>query len=207
MAATKHEFFTTDTTTPSTNIYGANVWKAQTFTVGTVGVNENHTLTEIKLRLFRDGSPGTITVELQSVSGSPSEPTGSVHSTGTSDGDVITTSNSGEVVTFTMDSSFSIQASTQYAIVVKALDGDGANRVYWLRNSSGTYDSTTDCYHFTTNGGSTWGQTTGSDLNFEVWGDSGGGPSGWTGNVAGVSNPAKVHGIVVANISKVNGVS
>lgn len=36
---------------------------------------------------------------------------------------------------------------------------------------------------------------------------SAGAPSGWTGKINGVTNPSKINGIAVANITKVNGVA
>jgi hypothetical protein len=85
---------------------------AQTFTAAI-----NSALSSISLVLYRQGSPGTLTVRLYATSGG--KPTGSALSTGTTDGDTLTTDVYGEWRTVTM-SAYTLTAGTTYAITLQA---------------------------------------------------------------------------------------
>lgn len=85
---------------------------AQTFTAAI-----SSALTSISLVLYRQGSPGTLTVRLYATSGG--KPTGSALSTGATDGDTLTTSYNGEWRTITM-SDYTLTAGATYAITLQA---------------------------------------------------------------------------------------
>lgn len=140
-------------------------WKAHTFTVGTVSTNENFNITSTKILIYRDGNPGTITVSIQSVDGS-SKPSGVDLSSGTTDGNTLTTDFSGEWREIIM-SSYELQASTKYAIVARISGGDSSNEVRWRNNNLGGYAGGSAL--LSSDSGSTW-STLGNDFAFEIHG-------------------------------------
>jgi hypothetical protein len=157
--------------------YGGNVggalWKAQTFTVGTAGTNENFNISSVKLKLYRVGSPGTLTVSIRTATGGESGTvTGSSDlSSGTFNGNTVTTNTAGQIYEISM-SSYTLTASTSYAIVLSASAGDGSNYLSPIRNSQvspapysgGQRNGSTDS-------GSSWSGLS-TDYYFEVYGDS-----------------------------------
>jgi hypothetical protein len=150
----------------STSAFLAN-WRAQTFTIGNVGVDQPITVSSVKLRLYRTNSPGTLTLSIQAVDGS-NEPDGVDLSTGTIDGDIITTDTDGDWYEFTM-SSYELQASTQYGLVLRALSGDASNTVVWKYRTLGNL-YTGGKYAISTDSGASWALQTNADCMFEVYG-------------------------------------
>jgi hypothetical protein len=143
--------------------YGVN-WKSQTFTVGGTG----HTVSSVKIKAYRVGSPGTLTVSIRATDAN-GHPTGSDLTSGTIDANTFTTNTAGAWYEITV-SSYSLSANTKYAIVVRATGGDASNLVYWRTDSSEpTY--TDGNLERSTDGGSSW-EATAYDAMFEVWGDS-----------------------------------
>ena len=137
-------------------------WRAQTFTPDTA-----HTVTSVKMLLYRTGTPGTITVSIRATSAGL--PTGGDLCSGTTDGDTLTTSTAGEWREISLGAGYSLSASTMYAIVVRALDGSAfASIRLRVDETSPTYTGGTDCY--STNSGSSWTIVFGTDLMFEEWG-------------------------------------
>lgn len=107
-----------------------DTWIAQTFTT----INA-YTLTSLKIFGWRDGTPGTVTVSIRAVDGA-GEPLLPELSTGTFDADaaVGTTFATAAWASVTM-TAVDLTADTQYAIVVRALTGDGGNQFKWEENS------------------------------------------------------------------------
>ena len=161
--STKYEYYSASYV-GDVGLWGAEVSVGQTFTVGTVGTNENHFITSVKLDLFRTGSPETLNVTIKAVDGS-GLPTGSVLSTGTTNGSTLPTSAPGEWREINM-SSYLLQASTKYAIILNESSTVVDNKIHWLLNNDnyagGNYVQTED-------GGSSWSSES-YDLLFEVWG-------------------------------------
>jgi hypothetical protein len=150
----------------SNNVYGAN-WYAQTFTPGVA-----HTIKSVKLKLYRVGSPGNVTVSIRATSSG--HPAGSDLCSGIINGNGLTTNTSGAWYEITLGSGYNLSASTQYAIVVRAPSGtyppSPANYLVWRRDaSSPTYGG--GCREGSTNGGSTWTSRTDRDMMFEEWGN------------------------------------
>ena len=144
-------------------------WEGQSFTIGNTGIDENFNITSLKLLLYRTGSPGTITVSIRAVDGS-SLPTGADLSSGTTNGNTLPTdSGSPEWREVTM-STYELVASTQYAIVVRAVDGTKfSQQGHWK------YDQTSPTYTggarvFSSNSGSSWTENTTRDFMFEIYG-------------------------------------
>lgn len=133
---------------------------AQTFTVGTVGSNEEFELDSIKLRLRQFASSGNITISIFATSGGA--PTGSAISTGTIDASTITTSAGGDWYEASM-SSATLSASTTYAIAVM----NATANVKWQRDASSPTYAGGSMY---TGFGGSWFAASGSDFMFEVYG-------------------------------------
>ena len=167
--ADKYEYFDTGDTGAKQQ-YGVN-WAYQTFTVGEVGSDENHKIASVKLLLYRIGNPGEITVSVRAVDANE-KPTGVDLCSGTIDGDLLTDNAAGEWKEITL-SGYSLQEATQYAIVVRSLDGDAGNKSSWRGRfdagfvglySGGAYGQSIDS-------GVTWEIQLTWDMMFEVWGD------------------------------------
>lgn len=145
----------------SNNVYGTT-WIAQTFTVGSSAISAMN----VRLKVYRVGSPGTITVSIKAVDVN-GLPTGSDLTSETLSGDNLTTSTSGEWRSFEIDA-YSLTASTKYAIVVRATTGTSSNKLCLLSDdSSPTY--TSGSMINSSDSGSTWTASTGKDLMFNVY--------------------------------------
>lgn len=141
--------------------YGVN-WEGQTFTPGIT-----HLLGSVKLKLFRVGSPGTITVSIRATSAG--KPTGGDLCSGTIDSAVITEDTNGEWYEITLGDGYQVAADTQYAIVVRAPSGDVDNKLSLLADtSSPTYTGGT--HVDSSDSGADWNTYSGVDLLFEEWG-------------------------------------
>lgn len=179
------------------SFYGTE-WRAQSFTVGAVG----HTITSVKLKLCRADSPGTITVSIRNTDGL-GYPTGDDLTSGTTDGNTLphcyVPPAEWREISLT---EITLNPTTKYAIVARAPSVAYANRIEWSISSAGGYDGGNSMTSSSSGVDDTWsGYTT--DGLFEVWGN----PLGWTGKISGVTDPAKVMGVDVANIASVKGVS
>lgn len=160
-----YENYQTGGNNDSIDIYGQN-WAYQVVTSNTTA----HTMTSMVLYIKRTGSPGDITVSLRHVSAN--KPTGLDLETVSGedvlaviDGDTI--SDSYNWVEFEVPE-FSMEGDTEYAIVVRALDGDDSNDVQWKINDAGGYS--TGLYGTTADGGITW-STTADDAIFMIYGN------------------------------------
>jgi len=105
----------------STGVYSDH-WRAQTFTVGTVGLNDIHNVVSIGLKALRVGLPGDMTVSIRTVDGT-GKPSGTDLCSGTKNCDSITTNNAGEWVYVPLTSGSRLAKDTKYAIVVRMLSG------------------------------------------------------------------------------------
>jgi len=148
-------------------MWGASRILAQTFTPQTA-----HILTEVKVKVYRSGSPGTVEMSLKAVDGS-GHPTGGDLSTGTFDGDDVGQgSPSAEWVTVDM-TDVTLAASTERALLMKAPDGaDTNNDINWQVDSNdGAYIRGNT--EWTTDGGTNWdAQSDAHDAMFEDRGDA-----------------------------------
>jgi len=142
-------------------------WLAQTFTVGTVGPNVEHEITSVKLLLYRLGYPGTITVSIRAVDGNRF-PVGGDLTSGTINGNSLTTDPAGNWYTIAMPS-YNLQPSTEYAIVVRAIDIDGVGELRWRYDFPAYYTGGYTYISYTS--GDMWMRYNGDDMMFEVWGN------------------------------------
>lgn len=152
-----------DSYTTALGIY----WKSQSFTA-----SATYSISSVKLKLFRQNSPGTVTVSIRGTDGA-GKPTGADIDgvTGTTYGNTLTTDTAGEWREITFSSPILLTSGEQYAIVVRALAGDLTNRAGWRM------DTTLPSYAgengaSSSNSGSTWTLYADYDMMFETWGDS-----------------------------------
>ncbi len=142
-------------------MYGVS-WYAQTFTPLI-----SHKIKSVKLLLYRVASPGTITVSIKATSGG--HPIGSDLCVGTTNGDTLPTGLPYEWREIGFGISPSLVANEKYAIVVRALEGDGSNTLAWCRDATDpTYDRGN--YERSPDSGDTWFTSLIRDFMFEDWG-------------------------------------
>lgn len=133
-------------------------------------------ITSIKLKMYRSGSPGTITASLQLLDGSR-DPDGSdiVGTVGTYNGDSLTTDTDGEWVEFTC-SGVDLTLGTEYAIVVRALSGDNSNWAAVKINEESITGSYVLSFEYggssstSYDSGSSWSESPDYNILYEVWG-------------------------------------
>jgi hypothetical protein len=120
----------------------------------------------VKLKLYRSGSPGTVTVSIRATSAS--KPTGSDLTSGTINGNTLTTDTAGAWYEIAL-TLYRLLANTKYAIVVRAESGTSGNALFWrCDGTSPTYSGGAVCY--SSNSGVTWGnEDANADMMFEVW--------------------------------------
>ena len=143
-------------------LYG-NTWGAQTFTTGTTA----HTVSSIRLQLYREGTPSTVTVSIRETD--TGDPSGTDLTSGTLDGDDFTDGTGGVWYSFNLVN-YSLEASTMYAIAVRAIAGDAANSVHWRSDASAGAEANGQ-EETSANGGITWTGDADDDFMFEVWGE------------------------------------
>lgn len=158
-------------------------WLAQTFTAGS-----NHSVTSVKLKLSRGNSPGTITVSIRATDGV--HPTGPDLTSGTTDGDTLTTSPAGGWREIAL-TSYNLTGGTKYAIVLRAPGGDGSNYVDWRYDSTGGYAGGN--FEHSLNSGTTWMTYADFDFMFEVY--------GFPTSVGGIVYPVNKAGILAPWLS------
>ncbi len=144
------------------HIVAMTLWEAQTFTP-----QVSHTITSFKLKLYRVGLPGEITVGIRATS--ESLPTGPDLVTGTTAGNTLTTDKPGEWREFMLPGGPALLAPIQYAGVVRAPNGYPRN--YAVVRA----DSTNPTYRFgaycnSGDSGESWTRYPTSDQMFEEWG-------------------------------------
>lgn len=109
-------------------------WLAQTFTVGGTG----HTITSVKLKLYRYGSPGIVMVSIRATD-VEGKPTGADLTSGTTNGNTLPTGAPYEWRGIAL-TEIELSPNTKYAIVCKpAPNGNGSNLVYWREHFYGLY--------------------------------------------------------------------
>ena len=151
------EFFTNDTS--EVDLDATIERKGTSFTIGTTSEDGDFTLATIAIKVFREGSPGTIDMELWEVDGD-GFPTGSTISTGSFDGNTLGTSSPGEVVTITM-TTVTLKAGTKYAWSLKGDSLSASNEIKIRRNlTPGSYPAGNGLE--SNDSGSSWADVNGS---------------------------------------------
>ena len=133
-----------------------------------------HTLTRIRLKLQRQGNPGSAIISVRAAD-SGGLPTGGDLSVGSLDTAGITTSGTGEWY-FVEMSPVELEAGKQYVLILHVPGGDASNRLNcrWDRTDP-PYGGGTALYSW--NGGQGWRTMPDFDLMFEEWGITGSVPT------------------------------
>jgi len=158
---------------PSNNdagLFGAN-WNAQSFTIGDTSFNIRQNVTLIALNIRKElitSNTNILHVSIRAVNSSGS-PTGSDLTGGSVNATDFGTDDN-EWHNITMNRSYSLEQTTQYAIVLRAPQATSpSHRVFpRLNNTSPTY--TGGNLFSSPNSGSTWVRLIGEDLVFQLWG-------------------------------------
>ena len=159
---TLYEYYNTGDN--SAGSFWGNYWEAQTFTVQATG----HTVTSVKLKLSRGGSPGTVTVSIRATN-VEGYPTGPDLTSGTINGNTLSTKQITSWCEIFL-TEYALNANTKYAIVVRAPNGSSSNYLYWWADgSSPTYAG--GIWEWSGNSGSSWIGVSSNDHIFEVWGN------------------------------------
>lgn len=160
------DYFTTGGDTGGTTVYGAT-YAAQTFTT-----QYAYTICFVQISLQRTGTPGTLTLALKATDGT-GNPTGDDLATDTFNGDTLGTAAytwaAFELLTSSGEQ-LSLEKGQKYALVLRALNGSGANYVQWYADTAAGYAYGNASR--STDGGSTWDAfvMAGYDYLFEFWG-------------------------------------
>jgi len=147
--------------TGSSSPIKGNDWIAQIFTT-----SYNHVIKAVRLKLFRNLSPGNIIVSIKTA-GSP--PSGEDLASGSINGNTITDDSGGEWYTVSFESSAFLQKGGEYAIVVRAPDASGDNYVKWRESVSGNRYLAGKKAH-SNDGGDSWSEDDAEDMMFESYG-------------------------------------
>jgi hypothetical protein len=128
--------------------------------------SSSYNLFQLEVKLYRENSPGTVTVELYLADGSDF-PTGSVLSSGTLDGDSLTTSSTGVWYSPTM-STYTMLNATRYCIVLTPANAQ-PNSIHWKRSTfSGASGYTISSYD------GSWGNaSSNTSFGFKLWAGTG----------------------------------
>lgn len=160
-SATAWESYTTGDD-GAAQVYGMN-WYGQTFTITPI----SHSTVSTRLLLYRVGTPSTVTVSVRAI-GDDGFPTGTDLTSGTIDGDALTTNTSGSWYGVELTET-SLEYDEVYAICIRAEAGDGSNYVAVRKDSTGAY--TGGQAITSSSGGITWSTSTGQDILFQVDGN------------------------------------
>lgn len=131
-----------------------------------------HRITSVKLKLYKTGTPGTITVAIQGWDAT-GKPDGVDLCTGTTDGDTLPTGSPYEWREITFGTPALLKPYRRYFIILRG-GVDAANCVTWRSITSEVYQR--GDYYYSSNGGGTWstGSYSNHDHMFEEWGQSDG---------------------------------
>ena len=154
------ESYTANDDTDS-EVYTVN-WFTQTFTTTT-----SHTIEYVRLKLYQEGSPGILEVQIQGVDGA-GKPDGDELTSGIINGTVLAAASPGNWYRIDVDS-YTLDSAEQYAIVVRGTGTSNANNIHWRKDgSAGAY--TGGQAGASTDNGGTWTMDADDDYMFEVWG-------------------------------------
>jgi len=142
---------------------------AQTFTIGTVGANENFSIAGVSLRLFKQDTPDISTVYITAVNAIGDPNMSAIYSSGTFNGNDLGTDTAGAFYNISLSPNILLNASTKYAIVLNSNGTTTTDDINWNKHTSGNYTGgqgylgTISTNSFTGFAG---------DFAFEVWGNS-----------------------------------
>lgn len=137
-------------------------WLAQSFTL-----NQKVRITSVRLKLFRAGNPGTVTIGIRALD-KDDKPTGADLTSGTIDGNTLTLDTNGDWYQINL-TPYTLIYGHKYAIVIRAPNGNVSNVVNWRMDS--TLPTYARGYSFdSSNSGTSWLMRLISDFMFEIQG-------------------------------------
>lgn len=142
-------------------------YNGQSFTVGTTSVNAPFSAASVLFKMYRIGTPGTVTAELKLADGN-GKPTGAVLATGTTDGDTLTTNAAGEERTITFAAPYTLSPDTQYCIYLYASGVGGGNSLVYKYNAGEVYGGGDQIR--SSDSGASWSVDANQDAYFEIGG-------------------------------------
>lgn len=156
--------------TPSTGT--SKIDSSNDRTAAIFAASASYSLSQVKLLVYRVGSPGTITVTVRATTtyGGVTQyyPTGAdLLTPKTFDGDAVTASTDGEWVTITFVDTAALTSGTKYAIEVSAASADAAN--YLMVKHDAGIASWTGNYASSSNGGASYSVLGLYGINYEAY--------------------------------------
>jgi hypothetical protein len=147
-------------------------WKAQTFTVGNTGPNEDFNIVSTKIKVYRTGSPGTVNAVIRNVDGS-GHPTGSDLCSGSINGNSFVSYSPAQWYEIGLRSVATngcrLTSGTKYTLIINASSGNGSSLINWEYDSADIY--TGGNRESSSNSGATWSADSG-DYKFEIIGSN-----------------------------------
>jgi len=145
--------------------FSGNNWKAQTFTT-----TDTYTIDYVQLKIYRSGTPGTLTIDLYDVD--VAEKPDNLLCTGTINGDTL--SESPEFVQINLVDCPELENATMYSLVAYC----PSNYVIWRFDSSTGYAD--GDFWYSADAGVNWTSNGNNDFMFEIYGTETGGETGTT---------------------------
>ncbi len=139
---------------------GLNNWWTQTF-----DASQSYKIDSVKLLLYRVGNPHEVTIGIRLTDGE-GKPTGGDLTSGTTNGNTLTTSNTGEWREIEL-TPYQLDEGVRYAIVARAPGAATTNSLRWIMTRDLPRYQYGQMYYSGDSGG-TWGFQN-YDANFEVW--------------------------------------
>lgn len=128
-----------------------------------VRVRQQHKLYAISFKIYREGSPGTVTLKIWRL-GADFKPVGAALATGTTNGDTLTNVSPGEWREITLGSQVELYPWVPYGWTLEIVGGSSTQNIH-LRYGPVVYDC--GGYLYTTDAGVTWTPSSGSKPMFE----------------------------------------
>lgn len=156
------DYYSTGDTTGA-QAYGAN-WRAQTYTA-----KGTYEVVGVYLKLYKVGTPGSVTVSLRDAAANA--PSGTDHVSGTIAGTEITSNTAGDWYLIIFNDGYTQTLNDEYSVVVRATTGDASNYVAWRVDETGnlTGGNRAD----STDSGSSWAADTDEDFVYIMKGGIG----------------------------------
>jgi len=162
MSDTLYEYY--DTGEDGETSFGGAVWRGQTFTIGTVGTNEAHNITSVKLKLYKRGTGSDVTAHIRATASGL--PTGADLATSTvRDGTAFLTTP-GQLEELVFPTPFTAQPSVKYAVILSAVTTASIGHRWDATSPSYTGGSLVN----SSDSGGTWGADASKDLIFYEYG-------------------------------------
>jgi hypothetical protein len=162
VSGTLFESYTTGGDADSTAIYG-QTYVGQTFTVGSI----SHTISNVIVNLKVTGTPGTITMIIESTTGGlPNDESIAIT---TVNGDLYS-STVYSPADFVLADPISVDAGTEYSIYFYVVGGSASDYIT-LKTDASSPAYTGGTYVESVTGGTSWAATAGTDCLFKVYGN------------------------------------